>query len=178
MFLIDCRAGDSFVEFDQLTNWRRPICPTLISKTYTCGTFLKGRGGVVWLVKFTAQNVSFFRFVYQIKCQGTWRWHKGTLFWDCLTSHAQLIHSSSLNLFCWKIIDILNMFMFLGLWYIYSPTKNDFMKLPSLKLTFSPLKIYGWNTFSFPFGAFRPIFRGKLTVTFRACVLQLMKETI
>ena len=33
--------------------------------------------------------------------------------------------------------------------------------LPSLKLTFSHLKMDGWNTFSFPFG-FRPIFRGKL----------------
>ena len=31
--------------------------------------------------------------------------------------------------------------------------------IPSLKLTFSHLKVDGWNTFSFPFGA-RPIFSG------------------
>ena len=29
------------------------------------------------------------------------------------------------------------------------------------------LKMDGWNTFSFPFGAFRPTFRGKLAVRFR-----------
>ena len=27
----------------------------------------------------------------------------------------------------------------------------------------------GWKTFSFPFGVFRPIFRGKLAVSFREC---------
>ena len=37
--------------------------------------------------------------------------------------------------------------------------------LPSLKLTASsPLKMDGWNNFSFPFGA-RPIFRGELLVS-------------
>ena len=35
-----------------------------------------------------------------------------------------------------------------------------FAAIHSLKLT-QPLKIDGWNTFSFPFG-FRPIFRGEL----------------
>ena len=39
-------------------------------------------------------------------------------------------------------------------------------KLPSLKLTFSHLKMDGWKTFSFPFGA-RPIFRGELLVSGR-----------
>ena len=29
------------------------------------------------------------------------------------------------------------------------------------------LKMDGWNTFSFPLGAFRPIFRGELAVSFR-----------
>ena len=37
--------------------------------------------------------------------------------------------------------------------------------IPSLKLTFSHLKIDAWNTFSFPFG-FWPIFRGELAVSF------------
>ena len=36
--------------------------------------------------------------------------------------------------------------------------------LPSLKLTFSPLKMDGWNTKTFPFGAFRLIFRCELLV--------------
>ena len=36
-------------------------------------------------------------------------------------------------------------------------------------LTFSPLKMDGWNTFSFPIGAVRPDFRGKLVTM---CTLQ------
>ena len=40
------------------------------------------------------------------------------------------------------------------------------LNLPSLKLTFSHLKMDGWNTFSFPIGAFRPIFRCE-NVSFR-----------
>ena len=31
----------------------------------------------------------------------------------------------------------------------------------------SHLKMDGWNTFSFPVGAFRPIFRSKMAVSFR-----------
>ena len=45
------------------------------------------------------------------------------------------------------------------------------MELPSLKLTAAisqHLKMDGWkNTSQFPFGAFRPIFSGKLVVSFR-----------
>ena len=39
----------------------------------------------------------------------------------------------------------------------------------TLKLTFASLhlKMDGWNIFSFPFGAFRPIFRGELLVPWR-----------
>ena len=36
--------------------------------------------------------------------------------------------------------------------------------VPSLKLTFSPLKNASWKTFSLPFGAFRPIFTGERVV--------------
>ena len=36
---------------------------------------------------------------------------------------------------------------------------SSVLKIPSLKLTFSHLKMDGWNTFAFPIG-FRPIFRG------------------
>ena len=39
---------------------------------------------------------------------------------------------------------------------------------PSLKLTFSHLKMDGWNTFSFPFGI-RPNFR--CYVSFRECMI-------
>ncbi len=40
--------------------------------------------------------------------------------------------------------------------------------LPSLKLTW-PLKMDGWNTIGFLLGRKRPIFRGKLAVSFREC---------
>ena len=44
--------------------------------------------------------------------------------------------------------------------------------IPSLKLTFSHLKMDGWNTFSFPFGSW-PIFRGELAVSFTECNYRL-----
>ena len=47
--------------------------------------------------------------------------------------------------------------------------KNLSMPLSSLKLKFPPLKMDDWKT-TFPFG-FRPIFRGKLAVSFRECIL-------
>ena len=34
----------------------------------------------------------------------------------------------------------------------------------------SHLNIDDWNTLSFPFGAFRPIFRGENAVSFRECI--------
>ena len=46
--------------------------------------------------------------------------------------------------------------------------------IPSLKLTFPHLKMDGWNTFSFSFGA-RPIFRCKLAVSFTECTDQLFR---
>ena len=51
---------------------------------------------------------------------------------------------------------------------LYSKKEHDQWKIPgTLKLTASShLKMDGWNTFSFPFGA-RPIFRGKMAVSFR-----------
>ena len=52
-------------------------------------------------------------------------------------------------------------------WYHLNSGKKQLLTLslyglPSLKLTFASLHLEmdGWNTFSFPFGAFRPIFRG------------------
>ena len=49
-------------------------------------------------------------------------------------------------------------------------SKKVILILHSLKLTASlHLKMDGWNTFSFPFGAFRPIFRGE-NVRFRECI--------
>ena len=44
--------------------------------------------------------------------------------------------------------------------------RNDWTILHSLKLTFSLLKMDGWNTNSFPIG-FRPIFRGYVPISFR-----------
>ena len=41
--------------------------------------------------------------------------------------------------------------------------------LPETNSKASHLKMHGWNTFSFPFGAFRLIFRGELAVSFREC---------
>ena len=41
------------------------------------------------------------------------------------------------------------------------------LAVPSLKLTFSPLKMDGWNTFSFPFGM--AYFQGR-AVSFRECI--------
>ena len=50
------------------------------------------------------------------------------------------------------------------------PTDHGWLgELPSLKLTFSHLKMDGWKTFLFPFGAFRPVFR---------CVLLLVSGWI
>ena len=40
----------------------------------------------------------------------------------------------------------------------HQPGLPSLTGIPSLKLTFSPLKMDAWKTFSFPFG-FRPIFR-------------------
>ena len=42
-----------------------------------------------------------------------------------------------------------------------NPRVWDLQNLHSLKLTFSHLKMDGWNTFSFPIG-FRPIFRDEV----------------
>ena len=39
-------------------------------------------------------------------------------------------------------------------------TFHIYAHIPSLKLTFSHLKMDGWFRWSFPYGAFRPIFRG------------------
>ena len=47
--------------------------------------------------------------------------------------------------------------------------------LHSLKLTFSHLKMNGWKTFSFPFGAVRPIFKGELAVSFRGGSLAMFQ---
>ncbi len=45
---------------------------------------------------------------------------------------------------------------------------NKTVVVHSLKLTASlHLKMDGWKTFSFPYGAFRPVFRGELAVSFK-----------
>ena len=49
-------------------------------------------------------------------------------------------------------------------WYIYLHWTRVLVNIPSLKLTFSPLKMDGWNT-TFLLG--RPIFRGELLVSGR-----------
>ena len=68
-------------------------------------------------------------------------------------------------------------------WYLLKAKWNQFFNpktvlkfnvqwlktIPSLKLTAHPWQMDGWRTFSFPFGVFRPIFRGKLAVRFREC---------
>ena len=52
--------------------------------------------------------------------------------------------------------------------------------VPSLKLTFSHLKMDGWNTFSFPFGAFNGLFSGAnlLLVLGRVFLMQILHSIL
>ena len=51
----------------------------------------------------------------------------------------------------------------------------DFRSSPSLKLTFSPLKMDGWKTTYFPFGANGP-FSGAVAVSFRKGIYNSCKK--
>ena len=112
------------------------------------------------------------RYLLQLR----WDWKTSTRWVACwLGFHLQVFEMVT-GYGCWENNTCLGKFyvMFLGVYVSFWFHVRFFSiilcwYLPSLKPTSSNLEMDGWNTFSFPFGAVKPIFRGKLAVSFRHC---------